>query len=103
MEHISSPSLISDLLDCRVVTAEGKVLGHVADVQLSPGPDFKVIALMFGMQSWLYRLHVINPFRKASQPARPKVVLWESVESVGRSVIRMKPESSPIEPHTFPR
>ncbi len=82
---------ISDLLGCRIVTAEGKVIGHVADVQLTPGPEFRVTALLFGRRSWLYRLHVLNPLaERASAPAELDRVAWEAVAHIKHGTIKLK-------------
>ena len=92
MRRTSSKLFIGDLLDCIIVTSEGKVLGHVADIQLTPGPEYKVIALIFGRRGWLYRLHVLNPFTPAQRrPSKPDAVPWDAVESFNRPIVKLKP------------
>jgi len=82
---------IEDLLDKRIVTADGKTLGHVIDVQLSRDGKNRVIALMYGYRSLLHRLHVYEPVARAFHfHKRPQVVRWESVECVEHSTIRLK-------------
>jgi sporulation protein YlmC with PRC-barrel domain len=85
---------ISDLLNCRIVTAEGKVIGHVADVQLTSGPEYRVTGLLFGRQAWLHRLHMLNPFEHYT-PREPDRVPWEAVASIKHPIITLKPEYDP--------
>ena len=83
---------IGDLLNSKIVTPEQKVIGHVADVQLTHDPEYKVIALIFGTHGLLYRLHVLNPFRVTSRkPPRLKAVSWDAVESFEQGTVRLKP------------
>lgn len=87
---------LSDLLGCRLHTAEGKRLGHVADIQLSEGPEHKVIALIYGRSGLLYRLHVLNPLHDPKQePSEPDSVPWEAVERIEPPVITLKPGHEP--------
>ncbi len=84
--------LISDLLGAKIVTAEGKQLGHVRDIQLTHGPEYKVTALMYGRSGLLHRLHLLNPFRKRNSPlSKPDTVLWDAVASFERPVVKLKP------------
>lgn len=83
---------VSVLLNKKVITAEGKVLGRVADVQLTPGPEYRIIALFVGPYAMLYRLHMLNPFASSpTQPPRPDSVPWEAVDCIERTTIRLKP------------
>ncbi|HZS75943.1 MAG TPA: PRC-barrel domain-containing protein [Ktedonobacteraceae bacterium] len=83
---------IGDLLKCKIVTAEGKRLGHLADLQLSAGPEYRVIALFFGRRGWLYRLHVLNPFTsKESHDQTPNSVPWSAIDRIERHAIYLKP------------
>ena len=64
MKETGSKGLITDLLGCKIVTADGKRLGHVLDIELSEGPHYKVKTLLFGASGLQHRLHLLNPFRK---------------------------------------
>jgi sporulation protein YlmC with PRC-barrel domain len=87
---------ISDVLNCRIVTAEGKIVGHVADVELTPGPEYRLIALLFGPRAWLHRLHILNPFTDRSSSAqKPDRVPWEAVAHVKHPIITLKPGYEP--------
>ena len=82
---------LEDLLDKKIVTADGKLIGHVFDIQLSRDGEYRVTALMYGQKSLLYRLHVYQPVARAfrlQQP--PKTIPWEAVEQVERSAVRLK-------------
>ena len=89
MPETTKKLLISDLLDCKIVTAEGKLIGHVADVQITPGPEYRVTALLFGEGGWLYRLHVLNHLAHRT-PHKPDSVPWEAVDTIKHPVITLK-------------
>lgn len=92
MKRSASKIFLGDLLGCKIVTAEGKMLGHVLDIQLTRGPDYKVIALMFGRGGLFHRLHVLNPFHKEPlKPSSPNTVPWEAVASFEHPVVKLKP------------
>lgn len=91
MPHDETMHSIEDLLDKRIVTAQGKTLGHVIDIQLSRDGQNRIIALMYGYHSLLFRLHVYEPAASAfRQHDQPKTISWESVERVERKAIRLK-------------
>jgi hypothetical protein len=84
---------LTNLLGSKIVTAEGRTIGHVADIQLTRGPEYQVKALLFGWSGWLHRLYMLNPFsrRKPAQPPAPKAILWDAVDSFDCSIVRLKP------------
>ena len=53
---------IGDLLGSKIVTADGRRIGHVVDIQLSRGDEHRATALVYGAHGWLYRWHVLAPF-----------------------------------------
>jgi sporulation protein YlmC with PRC-barrel domain len=81
---------IEDILGRKIVTADGNAIGHVADIQLSPAPEFRIIALLYGWGGWYYRLHLLNPFGKKHYH-KPDIVPWEAIERIEQSAIRLKP------------
>jgi sporulation protein YlmC with PRC-barrel domain len=84
---------IENLLDKKIVTADGKTLGHVIDIQLSQDSKYRIIALMYGYDSLLYRLHVFEPVARAFHfHQKPKKICWEAVERVDQSAIWLKEE-----------
>lgn len=93
MRKTSSKHLVSDLLNSKIVAPDGKVLGHVADIQLTHGPEYRVIGLIYGIRGRLFRLHVLNIFRQGGdQDIQPYVIPWSSVESFEKSIVKLKPE-----------
>ena len=89
--HDETMHSIEDLLDKRIVTAQGKTLGHVIDIQLSRDGQNRIIALMYGYHSLLFRLHIYEPVADAFRlHEKPKIIPWESVERVERRAIRLK-------------
>ncbi|GAC1342452.1 MAG: hypothetical protein NVSMB27_01350 [Ktedonobacteraceae bacterium] len=82
---------ITDLVGCKIVTAEGKKIGHVVDIQVTRGPLHEVTALVFGRYAWLYRFDVLHPFAKTfGIQAEPQLVPWEAVERFERFVVTLK-------------
>lgn len=82
---------LEELLGKKIVTSDGKVLGHVFDIQLSRDGAHRVIALMYGQKSLLFRLHVYKPISTAfGLEQQPKTIPWEAVERVERSAVRLK-------------
>jgi sporulation protein YlmC with PRC-barrel domain len=85
---------IGELLNCKIVDNQGRSIGHVADIQLTKGPEYRIYAFLYGEKGRLYRLHVLNPFEeRRGVPAQPKKVLWEEVEQIKPGIIILKPNS----------
>jgi sporulation protein YlmC with PRC-barrel domain len=96
MERKREKLRISELLSCKIVTAEGKFVGHVVDVQLTPDPPYRVTALLFGQHALLYRLHVLDLFKKrSSSPQMPDRVLWETIDRIEPPTVILKPGRQP--------
>ena len=92
MKCTPSTMYIEDLIGSEIVTAEGKHLGHVVDVQVTGGPIYEVTALIFGEVAWLYRYHVLQPFARAfGLHLKPHTVLWDSVERCEHHRVMLKP------------
>lgn len=82
---------LEELLGKKIVTADGKPIGHVFDIQLSRDGEHRVTALMYGQKSLLYRLHVYEPVARALRlKQQPKTIPWEAVEHVEPSAVRLK-------------
>ncbi len=83
---------VEELMNKRIITAEGKTVGHVFDIQLSRDGEHRVTALMYGQKGLLYRLHVYEPVERAFRlKQKPKTIPWEAVEYFDRTVVRLKP------------
>ena len=92
MQAKQSKLYIGNILGKKIVTAEGKTIGHVADIQLSPAPEYAVVALIFGRRGWLFRLHVLNPFASLEKRNRkPKTVPWDAVDRIEGGIVILKP------------
>ncbi|GLV56813.1 hypothetical protein KDH_36520 [Dictyobacter sp. S3.2.2.5] len=91
MKRAPAKMFISDLLGCKIVTAQGKVLGHVLDLMLTAAPEYRVRALMYGRSGLFHRLSVLSPFRKMAGVNPPcDTIPWHAVDSLEGSLIRLK-------------
>ena len=87
---------IEDLIGSKIVTAEGKHLGHVVDLQFTGGPEYEVKTLVFGKPAWLYRYDVLEAFtRTFGIYLKPHTVPWDSVERFEDFVVTLKPGATP--------
>jgi sporulation protein YlmC with PRC-barrel domain len=84
---------LGDLLGCKIVTAQGKMLGRIHDVEISKGPEYQVRALLYGKGSIAHHLHLLNPFRSQQrEPPRPLTVPWQAVASFEAHIVRLREE-----------
>jgi len=91
MNHFQSSNYISNLLGHRIVTAEGKRVGHVADIVLTQEAPYKVIGFLYGERGWEHRLHLLNPFSKVDHAqTKSDILSWDDVERIERSTIVLK-------------
>jgi len=87
---------IEDLLGSKIVTSEGRKIGHVVDIQITPGQEHMVTALVFGQHGWLYRWHVLYPFaEKFGLRIEPNTVPWDAVERFEAFTLTLKPGCEP--------
>ena len=83
---------LEELLYKKIITSEGKLIGHVFDIQLSREGEFRVTALMYGEKSMLFRLHTHEPFARVYRiNQKPKTIPWEVVEKIDHAAIHLKP------------
>ncbi|HEY7413699.1 MAG TPA: PRC-barrel domain-containing protein [Ktedonobacteraceae bacterium] len=91
MNEQTSKLIIGQLLGSRIVTAEGKVIGHIADLQLSDDPPYDIIAIYFGKGGWLHRWHVLYPFAQLfGWRSVAHRIHWEAVASIKHSQIVLR-------------
>lgn len=91
-----STLFIGDLLRCKLVTAEGKLVGHVTDIQVSEDSEHRILAFIYGRRGLLYRLHVLNPFGSLEKKEiLPDKIPWEMVARISFPVILLKPGAFP--------
>jgi len=83
---------IEDLVGSRIITAEGKKIGRVVDVQVTPDPEHVVTALVFGRYGWLYRFHVLQPFAETfGLRHEPRTIPWDAVKRFEHFTVTLKP------------
>ena|SRR5947209_19583773 len=88
---------LENLLNRKIVTADGKVIGHVFDIQLSRDGQYRVTALMYGQKSLLYRLHVYEPVARTFHlKQQPKTIPWEAVDRFDHTAVRLKQGFDPL-------
>jgi sporulation protein YlmC with PRC-barrel domain len=84
--------LIGDLLGSKIVTSEGKKIGHVVDIQITLGQEHKVTALVYGRHGWLFRWHVLRPFAEQfGLRFEPDTIPWDAVNRFERLTVTLKP------------
>ena len=89
---------IEDLVGSKVVTAEGKLVGHVTEVQVTPGPEYRVIAFDFGLNAWLDRLHLLGRLvALRAKDMEPRTAYWDDVDRYERFTVTLKPGREPKE------
>lgn len=92
LPHTTTTIRMEELLGSRIVTSEGKRIGHVIEIQVTRGPVYKVVELLFGRYAWLYHLHILHPLAQAfGWRAEPEHIPWEAVERVEHSTVTLKP------------
>lgn len=90
MSQKSTAFFIEEVLGCKIITPEGKSIGHVADLQLTPGPEYEVTALFFGSLGWLHRWHIFAPFAELFGLRFPqKTIPWQAVEHIEQRTVRL--------------
>ena len=75
------------LVGARVVSADGKTLGRVVDLELDLKSGYRISALDLGRFGWLERLRLLRPLTHGQQ--RPlRLVRWADVDRLeGHDVI----------------
>lgn len=83
---------VEELVGRDIVTADGKHVGHVVEIRVSPGPDYRIVELQFGRYGWLDRLNVLRLIHGKYRPiAAPERIPWDAVATFERSTITLKP------------
>jgi hypothetical protein len=83
---------IEDLVGSKVVTAEGKQVGRVIEVQVTPGPEYRVIAFDVGLSAWLDRLHLLGRLvALRGTDIKPRMASWDDVDRYERFTVILKP------------
>jgi sporulation protein YlmC with PRC-barrel domain len=84
---------MEDLVGSKLVTAEGKQVGRVTEVQVTPGPEYRVIGLDVGLTAWLERLHLLGRLvALRGTDIKPRTASWDDVDRYERFTVVLKPE-----------
>jgi hypothetical protein len=76
------------LVGALVVSADGKRLGHVIDLEVDPERDFNISAIELGRFGWLDRLHLVRPIAHGRSPGPLRIVAWQDIDRFdGRRLI----------------
>ena len=87
---------IADLVGSKIVTAEGKLIGRVIELRVTPGPEYRIIAIECGLGGWLHRLHVLRRVAMLlPRQDEPRVISWKDVARYERYVVTLKPGREP--------
>ena len=73
---------IADVLGSRILSADGRRIGHVVDLRVDP-QTYAVSDLLVGHMAWLRRLRVYRGTHK------PHAIPWSAVKSFDRYTIRL--------------
>jgi PRC-barrel domain len=82
---------IEDLVGSKVVTAEGKRVGRVIDVQVTRGPEYRVIGFDVGLSAWLLRLHLLRLLALLGKDIKSRTAYWDDVDRYERFTVTLKP------------
>ena len=91
-QRVTSTISIADLIGSKIVTADGKKIGHVVDIEVTRGSEYEVTGLVFGRYAWLYRFDVLYPFARAfGLDVEPDTIPWHAVERFEHLTVILKP------------
>lgn len=90
MPQKSVTFFIGEILGSKIITPEGKSIGHVADLELTHGPEYEVTALFFGSLGWLHRWHILAPFVELfGLRFQQKTIPWQAIEHIEHRTVRL--------------
>jgi sporulation protein YlmC with PRC-barrel domain len=82
---------LEELLYKKIITSDGKKIGHVFDIQISREGEFRVTKLMYGQKSLLFRLHAYEMLARVFHfKQKPKTIPWEAVENIDHTAVHLK-------------
>ena len=91
MQHPST-FFITDLLGCTIVTTEGRKVGRVVDMHLSPGPDFQITDLVYSHSALLYKLHILRTLAiRLGMHIEQGTVPWADVYRYEHTTLTVRP------------
>jgi hypothetical protein len=91
MQHRQTTFFITDLLGCKIVTTEGKNIGRVVDMHLSPGPDFQITDLVYSHSAFLYKLHILRTLAtRFGMHIEQGTIPWAAVDQYERAILTVR-------------
>lgn len=82
---------VEELFGSKIVTPDGKRVGHVFDLQVTHGPEYEVVSIVYGRFGLLYRMHVLHPFAHMLHlHGEPETVSWSQVASFEHRTVTLK-------------
>ena len=83
---------IEDLVGSKVVTAEGNQVGRVTEIQVTPGPEYRVIRFDIGLSAWLDRLNLLGRLVAVrGKEIKPRAAYWDDVDRYEHFTVTLKP------------
>ena len=83
---------MQELLGSRIMTHDGRRVGHIFDLQVSHSPEYEVVSIVYGRLAMLYRMHVLHPFAHMLhlKSEQPETISWSQVDSFERRTVTLK-------------
>jgi hypothetical protein len=79
------------LIGAKVVDADGKILGHVIDMEVDPTRGFRVSGVELGRHGWIDRMRALRPLAHDRLSKPPRIVVWTDIEKYENGKLRCKP------------
>lgn len=91
--HVSMKTVLAgELLGSRLVDARGRIVEHVADLQINPQPPYEVQGLFYGTRGWMHRFHVPD---EASGRRNACFVPWDAIARLEPGLVFLKANWQP--------
>lgn len=88
--HVKAQFFLEDLVGSRIITPDGREIGHVVDVLVTRGPEYRVTHLLYGRHAWPYRLHLKEPKIHDDEQGPAYMIPWEDVERFEHFTVTLK-------------
>lgn len=87
---------IEDVIRARIIAADGRVLGRVIDLEVTPAPEYRVTAVLYGTAAWLYRFNVLEAITAPlGRRLEPKRICWDDVDRLEPHALHLRPNARP--------
>lgn len=92
MARAVSTVSLAEIVGGKVVTAEGKKVGHIVEIRVSPGPEYRVQSLLLGRYGWLDRFDLLRSARShLPRNPDPHIIPWDAVDRLEPNKVVLKP------------